>query len=63
MKLLLVDPAGADELGSPTFQEPEIGGVIDDAGKIRVLIIDAQGEAMLGQFKVPIPSGQSHLTL
>ena len=49
MELLLVNTAGPDEFCPPTLQKAQIGRMIDDAGKIGVLIIDAQREMMMGQ--------------
>jgi hypothetical protein len=34
------------KFGAAALKETQIGGVIDDTGKIRVLVIDAYGEAV-----------------
>jgi hypothetical protein len=36
----------AQKFGAAAFEETQIGGVIDDTGKIRVLVIDADSEAV-----------------
>ena len=36
----------ADELRPPALQEAQIGRVVDDAGEVGVLVVDAEGEAV-----------------
>ena len=43
---LLVNSQIAQQFRAPALHEPQIGGVIDHAGKIGVLVIDANGEGM-----------------
>ena len=47
-QLALLHPQRPDQLGAAALHEAQIGGVIDDAGKIRVLVIDADGDAVRG---------------
>lgn len=42
----LIDPEGAQEFGPAAFEKAQIIGVIDDAGKIRVLIVDPNRETV-----------------
>jgi ABC-2 type transport system ATP-binding protein len=42
----LVDPGGDQHIRARPFHEPEIIGVVDDAGQIRVLEIDTQDKMM-----------------
>src|SRR5688500_187292 len=45
---ILIDPGSADHVRSSALHEPQIIGVIDDAGGVGVLEIDGQREMMLG---------------
>ena len=53
--------AGADQFGAPALHEAQIGGVIDDAGKIGVLVIDADRHDVAAVVDVePACEGSSH---
>ena len=45
-KLGVVDPAMTQEVRTAAFEEADIGAVIDKAGEIRVLVINANGKHM-----------------
>jgi hypothetical protein len=40
------DTERAQKFGAAAFEETQIGGMIDDTGKIRVLVIDPHGDAV-----------------
>jgi hypothetical protein len=45
----MLDTKCAQKLGAAAFEKTQIGGVIDDTGKIRVLIIDSNRRCGAGK--------------
>ena len=57
-QLGMMDALGAQELGPPALEEVQVGRVVDVAGEIGVLVVDADGEAVGGSRL--LPSGSSN---